>query len=405
MSSQGINPALNAHISSNGLRLPPNRTTLGGRTFMKTTIASRNYIHRLPGRSALILVLLLIVCFGFSPMAGGSWNVVPSPNTGFPNNYLFGVAAIASNDVWAVGAYGDLGISSHQVIEHWDGTNWRRVANPAITTPNDLLAVSAVTGSDVWAVGGYNSGGQGLIQHWNGTSWQVIPSPNIPNQHNQLNAVTAVPGSPNELWAVGEAGPSALILHWNGTQWSIVPSPNAGIVPRLMNVVAISANDIWAVGWTGGRSGPVTLTEHWNGSTWSRIPSPNPSSTFNYLHGVTAVAANNVWAVGEFNATGGNQQTLFLQWNGSAWVQVPGDNTGPSGVQFFVSAVSAISGSDIWSVGNNSHTLAQHWNGTSWSIVSTPNAGIGDNMLNGVSGTASTDVWEVGYYEFGTWKR
>jgi hypothetical protein len=84
----------------------------------------------------------------------GSWNVVPSPNTGSPNNYLFGVAAIASNDVWAVGAYGVLGISAHQV------------------------AVSAVAPNDVRAVGGYDSGGQALIQHWNGATWNVVTNPN-----------------------------------------------------------------------------------------------------------------------------------------------------------------------------------------------------------------------------------
>jgi hypothetical protein len=384
---------------------------------------------------------------------GGGWNVVPSPNTGSPHNYFYGVAAIASNDVWAVGGYGNLTTHSQQLIQHWNGQNWAIATTPTLpTTYNELLAISAVSNNDVWAVGsssgealiehwdgtswqimpnpnpgtfnrffgvaaissnnawavGVTSDGglsQTLVEHWNGTSWQVIPSPNIPDQHNQLNAVTAVPGAPNELWAVGEAGPSALILHWNGAQWSIVPSPNAGVVPKLLSVVAISANDVWAVGWTGGDSGPVTLIEHWNGSTWSVVPSPNPSATSNYLRGVTALGANNVWAVGEFNAPGGNQRTLFLRWNGTAWIQVPGDNTGPNGVQFFVSAVSAISGSDVWAVGNNSHTLAEHWNGTSWSIASTPNAGIGDNIVNSVSGSSSTDVWEVGYYAFGTWKR
>jgi hypothetical protein len=403
----------------------------------------------------LILASFSTATFGQEmPSTSGRWNVIPSPNTGSPNNYLFGVAAVASNDVWAVGAYGVLGITAKQVIEHWDGTRWRRAASPSLAAPNELLAVSAVAANDIWAVGGYNSGGQALTQHWNGStwsvvpnpnpgtfnrffgvaaisssdvwavgqfgngglnqtlvehwngaSWQVVPSPNIPNQHNKLNAVTAVPGSPNELWAVGEAGPSALILHWDGTQWSIVPSPNAGTVPHLTSVVAISANDVWAVGWTGGNAGPVTLTEHWNGSTWSVVPSPNPSGTYNYLLGVTALASNNVWAVGNFNAAGGNQQTLILKWNGTAWVQVAGDNTGPIGAQFTLSAVSAISGSDIWAVGDNSHTLAEHWNGTRWRIVSTPNAGTGDNILNGVSGSASNDVWEVGYYMFGTWKR
>ena len=109
--------------------------------------------------------------------------------------------------------------------------------------------------------------------------------------------------------------------------------------------------------------------------------------------------------MGNFNATGGNQQTLILKWNGTAWVQVAGDNTGPIGAQFTLSAVSAISGSDIWAVGDNSHTLAEHWNGARWSIVSSPNAGVGDNILNAVSDSASSDVWEVGYYSFGTWTR
>ena len=169
--------------------------------------------------------------------------------------------------------------------------------------------------------------------------------------------------------------------------------------------MAISANDVWVVGWTGGKSGPVTLIEHWDGSTWSVVPSPNPSSTSNLLVRSYCARHEQRRAVGEFNATGGHQQTLFLQWNGTAWVQVPGDNAGPNGVQFFLKAVSAISSSDIWAVGNNSHTLAEHWNGSSWSMASTPNAGTGDNILNAVSGTASNDVWEVGYYAFGTWKR
>jgi hypothetical protein len=389
----------------------------------------------------------------FSP-AGGGWNIVPSPNTGSPHNYFYGVKAIASNDVWAVGGYGNLTTHAQQLIQHWNGQNWTVAPTPTLPTSyNELLAITALSTNDVWAVGssgsealiehwdgtswtvvpnpnpglgnrlqgvaaisstnvwavGYTSDGglsQTLVEHWDGNSWSVIPSPNVPDQHNSLTAVTAVPDSPNELWAVGRASPSEpFILHWNGTQWSIVPTPPAGSVPLLYGVSAISANDVWAVGWTGGKSGPVTLTMHWDGSTWSVVPSPNPSASSNFLHGVTALATNNVWVVGEFNAPGGNQRTLFLRWNGTAWEQFPGDDTGPNGVQFFTNAVSAINGSDIWAVGTNSHTLAEHWNGSNWSIVSTPNAGVGENILNSVSGSASNDVWQVGYYAFGTWKQ
>jgi hypothetical protein len=390
----------------------------------------------------------------FSPK-GGTWNVVPSPNTGSPHNYFYGVAAIASNDVWAVGGYGNLTTHAQQLIQHWDGQNWTMVPTPTLPTQyNELLTISAASANDVWAVGssgsealiehwdgtswsvmphpnpgignrlqgvaavasdnvwavGYQVGDSGLsqtlVEHWNGTSWSVVPSPNVPKQHNSLTAVTAVPGSPNELWAVGRASPSEpFILHWNGTQWSIVPGPPAGTVPLLYGVVAISTNDVWAVGWTGGKSGPVTLTLHWDGSTWSVVPSPNPGTTFNYLWGVGALASNQVWAVGDFIAPGGDGRTLILKWNGTAWEKVPGDNTGPIGLGFSLKAVSAVSGSDVWSVGTNSHTLAEHWNGTSWTIAPSPNAGVGDNVLNSVSGSGTSDVWEVGFYAFGTEKR
>src|SRR4029450_9046908 len=163
-------------------------------------------------------------------------------------------------------------------------------------TGNRFFGVSAIASDNVWAVGyqvGVDGLSQTLVERWNGTSWNVVPSPNVPNQHNNLTAVTVVPGSPNELWAVGRASPSEpFIMHWNGTQWSIITTPPAGSVPLLYGVSAISANDVWAVGWTGGKSGPVTLTMHWNGSTWSVVPSPNPSASDNFLHGVTALASN-----------------------------------------------------------------------------------------------------------------
>jgi hypothetical protein len=447
----------------------------------ETRQKAMNPLIQMKKASLLFVIALLVVCPELSPKAqvigpqaatghqslnkaedqsilfspkGGTWQIVPSPNTGSPHNYFYGVAAIASNDVWAVGGYGNLTTQAQQLIQHWNGQNWVVAATPTLpTTYNELLAVSAVSIDDVWAVGG--SGSDALIEHWNGTSWQVvpnpnpgtfnrffgvatvssnnvwavgvtsdgglsqtlverwngtswsvIPSPNVPNQHNSLTAVAAVPGSPNELWAVGRAGPSEpFILHWNGTQWTIVPGPPAGSVPLLYGVVAISTNDVWAVGWTGGKSGPVTLTLHWDGSTWSVVPSPNPGSTFNYLWGIGALASNEVWAVGDYIAPGGDGRTLILKWNGTAWVQVPGDNTGPIGVGFSLKAVSAIGGTDVWSVGTNSHTLAEHWNGISWTITPSPNAGVGENILNGVSGSAPSDVWEVGFYAFGTEKR
>jgi hypothetical protein len=65
-------------------------------------------------------------------------------------------------------------------------------------------------------------------------------------------------------------------------------------------MAAVSANDIWAVGYfyysSGSFFGPHTLIEHWDGSNWSIVGSPGSASW--QLNGVAAVSANDVWAVG-----------------------------------------------------------------------------------------------------------
>jgi hypothetical protein len=54
------------------------------------------------------------------------------------------------------------------------------------------------------------------------------------------------------------------------------------------------------VGEQDTASGPQTLVLHWDGSTWTIVASPNPSSTVNALYGVTAISASDVWLVGYY---------------------------------------------------------------------------------------------------------
>jgi hypothetical protein len=70
-------------------------------SFMKITTLSTNCIHRLLGRSVLLLVSLLIAYFAISPMAQA---VVPPPDGGYPNfntaegqNALFSLTTGAAN--------------------------------------------------------------------------------------------------------------------------------------------------------------------------------------------------------------------------------------------------------------------------------------------------------------------
>ena len=151
----------------------------------------------------------------------GVWSTVASPNVGTSTNFLNGVAAISAKNVWAVGTEGN-GNGGFTLVEHWAGTQWKVVASPNVhgSTSDSLSGVAAVAANNIWAVGNYNDASnsqQTLIEHWNGTNWSIVPSPS----KGQLYGVTAL--AANNVWAVGSfAGMSTngyqtVIEHWNGT--------------------------------------------------------------------------------------------------------------------------------------------------------------------------------------------
>src|SRR5207237_741608 len=139
--------------------------------------------------------------------------------------------------------------------------------------------------NDVWAVGYYRSGPpyEPLTIHWDGTSWSQVPSSNPAMFSNTLTSVDAI--SANDIWAVGyssaEGAPASqtrtLTMHWNGSNWSVVPS---GFFNQLSSVSAVSSNDVWAV----GSNGLYSITVHWNGSNWAEVPSPEPPNDQIYLN-------------------------------------------------------------------------------------------------------------------------
>src|SRR5205823_14285450 len=93
-----------------------------------------------------------------APAVAGCWSMVPSPNIAGQNNTLRGLSVVAANDIWAVGISFQTGGFYDTLTEHWDGTQWTIVPSPNPGTQLNLLyGVSAVSSSDVWAVGYYNS--------------------------------------------------------------------------------------------------------------------------------------------------------------------------------------------------------------------------------------------------------
>jgi len=345
-----------------------------------------------------------------------NWRIVNSPNMGSDNNQVTALSAVSTNDVWATGSFTIPGTqTSNGLIQHWDGSRWSIVPSPNPGSRSYFIkAVSAVSTNDVWAVG-FTADKNGnnhrtLTEHWDGSQWSIVSSPNAGNQDNFLDGTVAV--STNNVWAVGlginSSGGSTLILHWNGTQWSVVPSPNPGSTFYFQTEArAVSANDIWSVGAAVNNNGVFqTLIEHWNGTQWNIVPSPNVGSNNNFLNSVTTVSATDVWAVGTSSNKSNNDRTLTMHWNGSRWRIVPSPNVGTNGS--LTDSLAAVSANDIWTVGfynnskNQQQNLVEHWNGTKWSVVRVPNTGAGGDGFNHIGIVSANDMWAVGNYVTGS---
>lgn len=153
-------------------------------------------------------------------------------------------------------------------LAHFTCGGWTVVPSPSPFTRSYLSGVAAASPTDAWAVGvDYNNGnGHTLIEHWNGSSWQLVS----PSTTGVLFGVTAL--SASDAWAMGQGGTfhrtfSTFIMHWDGTQWQVIPSPNSKLLLNsLASVAAVSASDIWAVGFSSKDSSIdvyATLIEHY----------------------------------------------------------------------------------------------------------------------------------------------
>jgi hypothetical protein len=328
----------------------------------------------------------------------GTWTVQASPAVAGPVAGLSGVSARAPNDVWAVGTRIDPEGAFRMFTEHWDGTAWTlvRPARPGSRGFFDEVAV--VSRNNVWAVGQTIYQGP-LAEHWDGRAWRIVPTPWPGPNGAELSGVVALSG--DDVWAVGfnttKRIARTLVEHWNGNAWTMIPSPNRGrFYNELFDVDATSPVDIWAVGtYYGPRGNQDALIEHWDGAAWSAIPTPNRATRDDQLTGVSALGSNDVWAVGYFYNDAG-QHPLAEHWDGSAWhlVPAPGDTRTGGGSLYSVAAISA---SDVWAVGDSQtflepgRGLIEHWNGIRWSPVPSPKS-FGLGSVDSSRGA----IWAVG---------
>jgi hypothetical protein len=338
-------------------------------------------------------VAIVFAAPGFAAAACQQWTGAPPPSPGTQSNALSDVAVLGRCNAYAVGEFNS-GSGDTALMERYNGTGWRRVTIPTPGTASRLEDVSPS-----WAVGTMNdSFDQTFILRRVGSSWAQITSPSPSGTFNELFGVVQL--APDNAWAVGDfQGASArrtLILHWNGTKWRHVPSPNAGGAStgnELFGIDAVSAHDIWAVGFSGINP-TKTLVLHWNGTKWKLVPSPNASTDIfgDGLTDVAAVSRTDAWAAGSFSDSS-QSNAQILQWNGTRWKRVSLPNVASSSI---FQGITAFGAKNVWAIGEEfPKNLVVHWNGHAWKRVSLPSPGLIESIFYGVDGTPN-NVWLVG---------
>ena len=241
---------------------------------------------------------------------GASWTVapavVPLPVKGHVSGWEFeSMVGIASDDVWVV-----VGVAAGNrlplLAEHWDGTSWRAFKLPVdgLVTDNEIADMAALAADDIWAVGDvYEGAGSGweVALHWDGHRWRNVPTA-IPGSGcvNETELTSVAAPRHADVWAAGfDQNCSFFVMRWNGHRLQF--GSRHGLPPKsaILGVEA-GLSGIWAFGmqYKGDMTPVRPLATRWTGTRWSVIPTPTRLGKTRVLDDGEVVAPDDIWAFG-----------------------------------------------------------------------------------------------------------
>ncbi|MCB9855621.1 MAG: hypothetical protein H6818_08010 [Phycisphaerales bacterium] len=111
---------------------------------------------------------------------GSEWNTMALPQAEFGCE-VHDIAMVATDDVWAVGQCMTTSIGDQPYAVHWDGSSWTAATLPVLPDGHGRLeGVAARASNDIWAAGtdGDADGNpRPLLMHYDGFSWQTVSAP------------------------------------------------------------------------------------------------------------------------------------------------------------------------------------------------------------------------------------
>jgi hypothetical protein len=255
------------------------------------------------------------------------WQVVQVADFGEYDS-MSSVGASGARNAWTF--VSGAGAPGRLHAQHWDGRAWRAVPAPAEVS-GVVRGVSATSAANAWAVGDADNASLGSFAlRWNGRKWVVAHT--FPT--GVVSDVTAV--RPGQAWVFSDGRRDAGVgtWHFDGRNWRELPLPF-----NLERGSALSSDDVWAIGNTA--EDVFKLVAHYDGTSWTPVPTGDAlpddiiggegePSQHVFLRDVVAVSAQEVWVVGylwrDDGAGASEVLPVAARWDGSRWqkVDVPG---------------------------------------------------------------------------------
>ncbi|MGW0603808.1 hypothetical protein [Streptomyces sp. NPDC002640] len=249
---------------------------------------------------------------------------------------LTDVAALAGDDVWAVGTEDD---GEAVVLLHHDGARWTREPLPeALGDVRYPPRLEAAGTEEVWLVPAAGSAGNPSWARWDGARWSALPGP--PRDADAALHLLPAAGpdievaGPDDAWVL--AGPHTAV-HWDGGRWTPTRLPHPAA-----DLAVAGPDDVWAVGhrttgpgteYVAGLPYAQPASAHWDGTSWKPVETPRyrfdeplPAEPGASLDRVLALDGGEVIARGSHTFNHGEleneprSEDIRLRWDDSRWV-------------------------------------------------------------------------------------
>jgi hypothetical protein len=222
---------------------------------------------------------------------GSKWSLFPGPkfqSTDQPA--LESLTAVSPRDTWAAGfILTNNGQSLFPLFEHFDGMSWK--AFETFDQGAAIYGVSAVANNDVWAVGTLAFGAT-VIDHFQRHFLQRRLQPESrfgrrrAHRRDRAGSEQRLGGGllrQGRKYRPPDQDPHRALgrLQLEGCLQSQHRTSLRAPIQPPRGITTVSANDVWAFGdyYAADGSGEIfTLVLHWDGINWKIVPSPSPAN-------------------------------------------------------------------------------------------------------------------------------